>query len=136
MPKDVQIAKLLLKEIKDVIIEENRVPVDPKVNMLKISLEEINQKIENLVKHMSQTSEVVSSLIVGELEKLAAERTEIEAEIEEYNRRNKAKIPYDEIIPLLNEFDDMPVESRHVIASQFINRINLSENEIQIEWKF
>lgn len=124
------------EEIKDVIIEENRAPVDPKVNMLKISLEEINQKIENLVKHMSQTSEVVSSLIVGELEKLAAERTEIEAEIEEYNRRNKAKIPYDEIIPLLNEFDDMPVESRHVIASQFISRINLGENEIQIEWKF
>ena len=124
------------EEMKEVIIEENRAPADPKVNMLKISLEEINQKIQNYMSHLGSTSEIVSSMIEAEIEKLVGEKMKIEAEIEEYNRKNTAKIAYSEIIPLLNEFDDMPVESKHVIASQFINRVLLWEDRMEIEWKF
>lgn len=124
------------EEMKSIIIEENRAPADPKINMLKISLEEINQKIQNFMNHLGQTSSIVSSMIEAEIEKLAKEQMMIEAEIEEYNRKNTAKIAYGDIIPLLNEFDDMPVESKHVIASQFINKILLWENKINIDWKF
>jgi len=124
------------EEMKEVIIEENRAPADPKVNMLKISLEEINQKIQNYMSHLGSTSEIVSSMIEAEIEKLVGEKIKIETEIEDYNRKNTAKIAYSEIIPLLNEFDDMPVESKRVIASQFINRVLLWEDRMEIEWKF
>ena len=124
------------EEMKEVIIEENRAPADPKVNMLKISLEEINQKIQNFMNHLGQTSKIVSAMIEAEIEKLVKEQMSIEAEIEEHNRKSSAKIAYSEIIPLLNEFDDMPVESKRVIASQFISRILLWEDKIEIQWKF
>lgn len=124
------------EEMKEVIIEENRAPADPKINMLKISLEDINQKIQNFMNHLGSTSEIVSSVIEAEIEKLVGEKIKIETEIEDYNRKNTAGIAYSDVIPMLDEFDDIPVESRHVIASQFISRIELSENEIQIEWKF
>ncbi len=124
------------EEMKEVIIEENRPPADPKLNMLKISLEENNQKIQNFMNHLGQTSETISSMIEAEIEKLVQQQIEIEAEIEEYNRKNTTKIAYSDIIPLLNEFDDMPVESKQVIASQFISRILLWEDKIEIQWKF
>ena len=60
----------------------------------------------------------------------------LEAEIEERSRKNTAKIAYSDIIPLLNEFDDMPTESKHVIASQFISRVLLWEDRMEIEWRF
>lgn len=124
------------EEIKEIIIEENRAPADPKVNMLKISLEEINQKIQNFMNHLGQTSTIVSAMIEAEIEKLVKEQMSIEAEIEEHSRKSLAKIAYSEIIPLLDEFDDMPVESKRVIASQFINKIILWEDKIEIQWKF
>lgn len=124
------------EEMKEVIVEENRAPVDPKVNMLKISLEEVNQKIQNFMNHLGQTSTVVSAMIEAEIEKLVHEQMSIEAELEECNRKNAVKISYNEIIPLLDEFDNMPVESRRVIASQFISKVVLWEDRIEIEWKF
>ena len=75
-------------------------------------------------------------MIEAEIEKLVKEQMSIEAEIEEHNRKSSAKIAYSEIIPLLNEFDDMPVESKRVIASQFISKILLWEDKIEIQWKF
>lgn len=124
------------EEMKEVIIEENRAPADPEINMLKISLEEINQKLQNYMNHLGQTSEIVSAMIEAEIEKLAFEKMKLEAEIEERSRKNTAKIAYSDIIPLLNEFDDMPTESKHVIASQFISRVLLWEDRMEIEWRF
>lgn len=86
--------------------------------------------------HLGQTSEIVSAMIEAEIEKLAFEKMKLEAEIEERSRKNTAKIAYSDIIPLLNEFDDMPTESKHVIASQFISRVLLWEDRMEIEWRF
>lgn len=124
------------EEMKEVIIEENRAPADPEINMLKIALEEINQKLQNYMSHLGRTSEIVSAMIEAEIEKLALEKMKLEAEIEERTRKNTAKIAYSDIIPLLNEFDDMPTESKHVIASQFISRVLLWEDRMEIEWRF
>jgi len=37
---------------------------------------------------------------------------------------------------MLSEFDEMPVENRSAIARQFIQKILLWDDKIEIVWKF
>lgn len=124
------------EDIKGVIIEENRVSTDPKINSLKIALEEINSRIENYMAHLGRTTELIAKKIEAELEKLIGEQIRLEAQIEEHNQKNTEKASYSEIIPLLDRFDEIPTESKRVIASQFITKILLWEDRMEIEWRF
>jgi len=123
-------------EIKDVVIEDNSSPVNPKVNVLKIALEEVETKIQNGLEHILNMSGALETMLSNRIEELAKQKADIEAEINELMESSNTKIAYSEILPLLDEFEEMPIESKHIIATQFINKILLFEGKIEIEWKF
>ena len=43
---------------------------------------------------------------------------------------------YETVIELLDDFPEMPVEVKRRIAGEFISRVFLWEERIEIEWKF
>ena len=42
----------------------------------------------------------------------------------------------EELLSMLEDFDDMPVEVRNSIARQFIVKVLLFEERIEIVWRF
>lgn len=123
-------------EVTDLMHEENKPAADPKINAHKIELETVNKKIENLVRHIAESSELISSVLEKELEKLIVEQRRIEGEISACTSKNTPDVSVEQLLPLLNDFEALPVETRNSIARQFIAKVLLYEDKIEIAWRF
>ena len=108
----------------------------PAVNKLKMRLENVSEQIDNLVDKIAETSSAIGKVLEDKLEALIKERGEIEAEINKHSAGAPQRLNYKDVIPLLSEFDQMPIESRNAIAKQFIHKILLWDDRIEIVWRF
>lgn len=124
------------KEIYSVTVESEKPVQNPAVNKLKIRLENVSSQIGNLVDKIAQTSASVGKVLEEKLEALLKEEEEINAEIRRFSSEKGAYLSYEQVLPLLSEFDEMPIETKNTIAKQFILKILLSENKLEIIWKF
>lgn len=124
------------EEIRDISIESDKPVQSPAVNKLKMRLENVSSQIENLVDKIAATSSAIGKVLEDKLEALIKERGEIEAEINKHSAGAPQRLTYKDVLPLLSEFDAMPVESRNAIAKQFIHKILLWDDKIEIVWRF
>lgn len=123
-------------EVTDLMQEENRPIINPKINAHKMELENVNKKIENIVHHIAESSELISSLLEKELEKLITEQCRINEEIRLCTVKNPPDISAKELLPLLNDFEVLPIDVKNCIAREFITKILLFEDKIEIIWRF
>lgn len=107
----------------------------PKANRIKMRLEALDEQIDNLVSRISETNVSIGKVLEERLEKLISEREGLRRELsnscEELPRES-----YETVITLLDDFPEMPVEVKRRIAGEFISRVLLWEERIEIEWKF
>ena len=122
-------------EIRDIVMEEKKNVSSPKANKLKMRLEALNVQIDNLVDKITETTEAIGAVLEKKLEALIAERAEIQSELDKLGDA-KTKLAYSDVIPLIDEFSEMPLETKREIARQFIVKILLWEDKIEIVWKF
>ena len=85
---------------------------------------EIEQKIERLVAALAESSEVSAAYITRQIEKLHKEK---EALLDKTTPTH----PYVQQL----DFDALSFEEKKLVASEFIERILLSEDEVNIVWK-
>ncbi len=107
----------------------------PKANKLKMQLEELNSRIDNLVDKIAETSAAISRVLEEKLERLIAERDKIQQELDKLGGA-KPRQSYESVIPLLDEFPVMPVEVKRQIAGEFISKVLMWEDRLEIQWKF
>ena len=108
----------------------------PKANKLKMQLETLNTQIDNLVDKIAETSAAIGKVLEEKLERLISEREGVQQELDRLGSSTKPKLLYGDIIPLLDSFAEMPLETRRDIAGQFIGKVLLWEDRIEIQWKF
>lgn len=124
------------REIQHVTVKTDKPIQNPAVNKLKIELENISAQIDNLVEKIPLTSLEVGNLLEEKLSALLRQRKEVERRIKKYSLPCENECTYKDVLPLLSEFDEMPITTRNAIAKQFIEKILLRDNEIEIIWKF
>lgn len=107
----------------------------PKANKLKMQLETLNSQIDNLVDKIAETSAAIGRVLEEKLERLIAERDKIQQELDKLGGA-KPRQSYESVIPLLDEFPEMPVEVKRQIAGQFISKVLMWEDRLEIQWKF
>ena len=107
----------------------------PKANKLKMQLETLNTQIDNLVDKIASTSAAIGKVLEEKLERLISDRESIQQELDKLGGA-QPRYSYETVIPLLDDFTDMPMEVRRSIAGQFISRVLLWEDRIEIQWKF
>ena len=88
-----------------------------------------------MVDKIADTSEAIGAVLEKKLEELISERAEIQSELDKLSSA-KPKLAYADIIPLIDEFPEMPLGTKREIARQFIAKILLWEDKIEIVWKF
>lgn len=123
-------------EIRDIVIDEKKPQSSPKANKLKMQLETLNTQIDNLVDKIAETSAAIGKVLEERLERLIAQREQVQQELDKLGGSSKPKLLYQELIPLIDEFSDMPMETKREIAGQFISKILLWEDRIELQWKF
>lgn len=107
----------------------------PKANKLKMQLETLNTQIDNLVDKIAVTSAAIGQVLEEKLERLIAEREGIRQELDKLGGTQPRR-SYEDVIPLLDEFPEMPTEVRRQIAGQFIAKVLMWEDRLEIQWKF
>lgn len=127
---------LKFKEIQSVPVQADKPVQNPAVNKLKIELENISTQIDNLVEKISLTSSEIGKLLEEKLSALLIQRKELEKKIKNSSLTCENQLTYQEVLPLLSEFDSMLIPTRNAIAGIFIQKILLWDNAIEIIWKF
>lgn len=107
----------------------------PKANKLKMQLETLNSQIDNLVNKIAETSAAIGKVLEEKLERLIAERGSVQQELDKLSG-GRPRQSYESVIPLLDEFPEMPVEVKRQIAGQFISKVLMWEDRLEIQWKF
>ena len=121
-------------EIRD--LHPNGKPqTSPKANRLKMQLEALDEQIDNLVSKITETTVSIGKVLEERLEKLISERDTLRRELEK-TAAAQPRESYEAVIPFLDEFPKMPVEIKRQIAGEFISRVLLWEERLEIQWKF
>ncbi len=128
----------LLKKFDEIrgITIENKKPVSPKLNKLKMQLETFNMQIENLVDKITETSAAIGRVLEEKLEQIISERDKVLQELDKLGKVEKSNLAYEDIISLIDDFPHMPISTRREIARQFIVKVMLWEESIEIVQRF
>ncbi len=124
------------KDLSGLTPEIGKPAANPKANKLKMRLENLNEQINNIVNRLAETSAAVGKVLEEKLESLLLEKSDLETELNSLSPTDKPSLSFAEVLPLLGEFDDMPLEIKRNIAGLFIKKILLWDSEIEIVWKF
>lgn len=121
-------------EIRNICPKEKK-PTSPKANKLKMQLETLNSQIDNLVDKIAQMTEAIGKVLEEKLGKLISERDSVQAELDKLGE-SKPRQSYETVIPMLDSFAQMPVNVQRQIAGEFIKKVLLWEDKVEIQWKF
>ena len=103
-------------------------------NAEKIKIIEIDRQIENLLEQMAKSNAVVTEYINEKITSLHNEKNEILKTISEKYEKPNSNLK--DILNKIKNWDTLEFEERKMIAKELIKRISLSNNEINIEWKY
>ena len=126
--------KKKFEEIRDLHLM-SKTQTSPKANKLKMKLETLNSQIENLVCKITETTAAIGKVLEEKLGQLISERESIKAELDKLGEP-KQRRSYEAVIPLLDRFPEMPVEVKRQIAEQFIAKVLMWEDRLEIQWRF
>jgi DNA invertase Pin-like site-specific DNA recombinase len=130
------IEELILKKIENlrtINFKEENINTS-EINDIKLKIVGIDEKIENLINQLQDSSTVTAKYINERIEKLDSEKKELSSQI---NNQLGHKINNQKIIELVNSFSswqELSFEDKKNYIRVFINRIYLGNNNIDIEW--
>lgn len=113
----------------------SKTQISPKANKLKMKLETLNSQIDNLVCKITETTAAIGKVLEEKLGRLIAERESIQDELNKLGEP-KQRQSYEDVIPMLDSFPEMPVDVKRQIAEQFISKVLMWEDRLEIQWKF
>lgn len=104
-------------------------------NGLGIRIAEIDLKIERLIDLTLESNEVTVAALNQRITALSEERTALEDAMDKLCRNNRKTVSK-EIADIAEEWGGLDIKQKNVIAELLISRINLSKDELEIEWKY
>ena len=114
-----------LKEILDQCPEEE---IYPEENNFSQEIQQINARIERLVNALAESSTISISYINTQIEKLHHQRERLLKEIQSSPHKGSQKLRIN--------FDRASFEEKKIIAREFIDKILLKDDTVDIIWKF
>lgn len=121
-----------LKELAPLLPRQNRT-VDPRTNKLKMRLEQVTQQSDNLIDRIAESGEKIAAALEKKLNALLTEQARLEDELAALT--HKASNSYDDLLPLLLDFQSLPREMKRAIAGELIERVRVGEGVIDIMWR-
>ncbi len=114
--------------INECTLDKNQCIPTPSENKQKIELEKIDQKIEKLIASLTEASDITMKYINNEIEKLDKKRNELLKSLD--SPKTQAPNKFKDVI-----FDQLSFDEKKLVVSQFIEKIMVFEDEIEIIWK-
>ena len=114
--------------IAECTVDKNHCIPTPSENQQKIELTKIDEKIEKLIASLTEASDITMTYINKEIEKLDKKRNELLKNLSFPKQENSNK--FKDVV-----FHNLSFEEKKLVVSQFIDRIMVIYDEIEIIWK-
>ncbi len=122
-----------LDEIRS-LIPQQKPKSDPRINKLKMRLEEVSQQADNLIDRIAESSERIGTALEIKLEKLLEEQEKLNAEISHLSeQKNNSSV---DVISVMKHFPVLPMSVKRAVAGELISRMLITETTIEIQWRF
>lgn len=118
----------LEKIINECSLDKNQYVPNISENKAKIELEKIEQKIEKLIASLTEASDITMKYINNEIEKLDKKRNELLRP--QNSHQTEAPYKFKDVI-----FHQLSFDEKKIVVSQFIEKILVFNDEIEIIWK-
>ena len=128
---DIDLSELELaiaEKIKELLSQCPEEEIFPEENQLSQELQQIDTRIQRLVDAIAESSEISVSYISAQIEKLHHQREQLLHKAQAHSPKNSPKVRID--------FDLASVEEKKIIAREFIDRILLKDDTVDVIWKF
>jgi len=104
-------------------------------NRIQCKLLEINQNVEKLIELAIDSAGITVEYLNNKIAELEAERQSFKKELNSLSEATQDTLKK-EIADIKDTWPDLSTTEKNAIAAIIINSINLSQNQIEIEWKF
>lgn len=101
---------------------------------LKTRIDTIDKEISSLLDKITAANETVMQYINNRISELDAEKKELSAWITQFDDENR-KDNIGEISGYMKHWDELSVSDKITVVDCLIERINASENGLEIKWK-
>jgi hypothetical protein len=95
---------------------------------------EIESQIENMINQIAEGNDVVIKYINQKINKLDGEKSMLMDEIKK-NSISKNVIDHKKIIEVIKNWDGLSIEEKKGVCQEYINKILIKDDSIDIEWK-
>lgn len=102
------------------------------LNEIKIKLSKVEKQIENIVNNLTNSNPIMVKYANEKIVKLDAERNDLLSKINELN--TKKELPL--ILPDLTNWKIRNNDFKHGIANNFINKVFVYADKVEIDWKY
>ena len=127
-----EIENAVKEELENIIsectLDKNQCIPSITENKQKIELEKIEQKIQKLIASLTEASDITMKYINDEIKKLDKKRNELLKKPD--SPKTEALNNFKDVI-----FDQLSFDEKKLVVSQFIEKIMVFEDEIEIIWK-
>ena len=129
------VEEALLNRLKELQAEKHNhiIKDSPEINVLKIQLAKIDEKINNLIERIADGEDITNKFLHQHIEKLSTERLNILNDISKLElRANKARAMKVNIDDVLDGWENYDIITRKKIAKEVIEYVVLADEEISI----
>jgi len=105
------------------------------VNKIKLELLQIENQIENLLNQLAEANNVVMKYINGKITELDNKKNILLKEMQKLVLTNSKNLPIEEVWDQVDKWDELSIEEKKAICGYFIEKINIKDDEISIDWK-
>lgn len=122
-----------VKKIRNSSLPKQKIE-DSQTNKLKIQLVEIENQIENLVSQLAEANKISMKYVNEKIENLDNEKNEILTKINKNTITKSRSHSKEEMLKDVDNWDNLSIEEKKKICAIFINKVNIKDDEITIDW--
>ncbi len=122
-----------IRELDEIDIDINN--NDLIINKLKLRILEIDKQIENLINQLTEANSVVIKYVNEKMMNLDNEKNTLLEEIKRNYLESNNKLPIENVIEKINNWEDLNIEERKEICRTYIEKIFIfNDDEVEIKW--
>ena len=109
---------------------------DINTNKIKLQIVDIDNQIDNLVKQIAESNEVVMKYINERISKLDTMKNGLYKELEKLFVNTSKSNSTEELLMKINNWSNLSLEEKKGVCSNRINKILIKDDEVFIDWRW
>ena len=105
------------------------------INKIKMEISKIDEQINNLLEKLLEANDTVMKYINNKVSELDALKSKLEVKLNNLKYTGTTSDDIKSVLDRVSDFDNLDFDSKKDIYNKLISKINVTDEEVEIEWK-